>query len=343
MITMRREARKQVAVGLALLGISLAGCSAPGSGPWRGAEQGPTYGAIAGRGQHMVIPGETLSHIAIRYGVSVAALARANGINDPDRIFAGRVLRVPDGGDGGARVARADARRTNVGPGEAGPGAIAANDGWHVVRPGESVALIAQRHGLRTGDVVAANDLANPHLVRPGQRLLLPERDEPTRVAAPRVVEDPARAEAKRRAALIPPPPLSGRGFMWPVSGRVLSGFGADPEGVRNDGINIAAAQGAPVRAAEHGIVVYAGEELPGYGRMILLRHAEGYLTTYAHNAALLVDIGDRVERGQPIARVGATGRVSEPQLHFALREGRRPIDPKAHLTDDPTTVASRD
>ena len=117
-----------------------------------------------------------------------------------------------------------------------------------------------------------------------------------------------------------------------PVRGPVLSGFGAKAKGLRNDGINIAAQRGAPVMAAEHGVVAYAGNELRGFGNLLLIKHANGWITAYAHNDTLLVRRGDRVERGQRIATVGATGNVRSPQLHFELRRGRIAEDPEKHL-----------
>jgi murein DD-endopeptidase MepM/ murein hydrolase activator NlpD len=112
------------------------------------------------------------------------------------------------------------------------------------------------------------------------------------------------------------------------VNGRIISSFGAKKGGLHNDGINIAAARGAPVRAAENGIVAYAGNELRGFGNLLLIKHADGWTSAYAHNDRLLVRRGDQVRRGQIIARVGSTGSVTSPQLHFELREGSEAIDP---------------
>jgi murein DD-endopeptidase MepM/ murein hydrolase activator NlpD len=125
------------------------------------------------------------------------------------------------------------------------------------------------------------------------------------------------------------------------VSGKVIGGFGVAGNGQHHNGINIAARKGAPVVASEDGIVVYASDGIDGYGRMVLIRHAEGYITTYAHNATLLVEVGDVVNRGQVIARVGDTGDVSTSQLHFELRRGTKPINPEAVLVRDSTAVAS--
>ena len=112
----------------------------------------------------------------------------------------------------------------------------------------------------------------------------------------------------------------------------MISRFGPKAGGLHNDGLNIAAPRGTPIRAAENGVVVYAGSELEGFGNMVLLKHADGYVTAYAHAADVLVDRGDTVRRGQAIARIGSTGNVDRPQLHFEIRKGRRAIDPKTRL-----------
>jgi murein DD-endopeptidase MepM/ murein hydrolase activator NlpD len=112
----------------------------------------------------------------------------------------------------------------------------------------------------------------------------------------------------------------------------VLSGFGPMGKGLHNDGINLAAPRGAPVRAAENGVVAYSGNELRGFGNLVLVKHSGGLMTAYAHNGNLLVSRGDRVERGQTIARVGSTGNVATPQLHFEIRRGRRAVDPMRYL-----------
>jgi len=128
---------------------------------------------------------------------------------------------------------------------------------------------------------------------------------------------------------------------MWPVEGRVLSGFGEGAGGIHNDGINIAAPVGTPVVAAEAGVVAYTGNELRGYGNLVLVKHPDGWMTAYAHNEAVLVKRGDAVKRGQVIARVGATGAVGEPQLHFEMRRGTRALDPAEYLPANPATAVN--
>jgi murein DD-endopeptidase MepM/ murein hydrolase activator NlpD len=130
--------------------------------------------------------------------------------------------------------------------------------------------------------------------------------------------------------------------FQWPVRGRVLSDFGTYAGGGRNDGINISAAYGEPIRAAADGTVSYSGNELKSYGNLVLVRHADGYVTAYAHADRFVVEKGDHVARGQVIGYVGSTGDVAGPQLHFELRKGSRgekPVNPRPLL--GPLQVAS--
>jgi murein DD-endopeptidase MepM/ murein hydrolase activator NlpD len=118
----------------------------------------------------------------------------------------------------------------------------------------------------------------------------------------------------------------------WPVNGKIIAGFGPRPDGQHNDGIKLAVPLGTEVHAAEAGMVAYAGNELKGYGNLVLLRHDNGWITAYAHNEELLVKRGDRVRRGQVIAKAGKTGAVDQPQVHFELRQGSSPVDPLPYL-----------
>jgi murein DD-endopeptidase MepM/ murein hydrolase activator NlpD len=271
----------------------------------------PIAGQVAAgsdEGRHLVLPGETLTELSYRYGVPSSTLAKANAIPAPFKIHAGQVLAIPPS----RRVAAVPARRL--------PLAAAA-------RP--------------TAPTIVARELA------PLQRPLLPgviraaeqQVEELAVVARPAMT--PAEVRATREAAAKPPPPLSGEGFLWPVKGEIASGFGEKPNGVRNDGINIAAKEGTAVLAAENGVVVYAGDEIPGYGNMLLISHAGGFTTAYAHNHTLLVRVGEVVSRGQKVATVGATGNVGAPQLHFELRNGKDPVDPVAELDAGETEIAS--
>jgi murein DD-endopeptidase MepM/ murein hydrolase activator NlpD len=126
--------------------------------------------------------------------------------------------------------------------------------------------------------------------------------------------------------------------FRWPVHGRIISAFGPKPAGQQNDGINVAVPEGTPIKAADDGIVAYVGNELKSYGNLVLVRHANGYVTAYAHASEILVKRDDTVKRGQIIAKAGQTGSVAAPQLHFEIRKGPTPVDPTPFLTKSGNT-----
>jgi murein DD-endopeptidase MepM/ murein hydrolase activator NlpD len=147
---------------------------------------------------------------------------------------------------------------------------------------------------------------------------------------------EPSAAEEARAEAAVSVLPHGGH-FAWPVRGHVLAGYGVARDGGHNDGINIGASRGTPVTAIDSGIVAYAGNELRGYGNLVLIKHGGGWISAYAHCDELLVKKGDPVYRGKVIAKVGATGGVSEPQLHFELRRGKRPVDPREFLEPAPS------
>ena len=159
------------------------------------------------------------------------------------------------------------------------------------------------------------------------------EQAEPPPAAA----TPPPGAPAEQRVVALSPPPASvsppgSRGFVWPVHGQVISEYGSTGKGQHNDGINIAVPRGTPVVAADDGVVAYAGNELRGFGNLLLIRHSDGWMTAYAHNDTLLVKRGQSVRRGQEIATVGDSGGVSQPQLHFEVRQGTRAVDPMSFL-----------
>ncbi|MBV9571818.1 MAG: M23 family metallopeptidase [Alphaproteobacteria bacterium] len=148
---------------------------------------------------------------------------------------------------------------------------------------------------------------------------------------APVVIPRP-RAMGVGPAALEKPDAQNtGVAFEWPIEGKVIAHFGRDGGGLRNDGINIAAEPGTPIHAAASGTVIYA-DKLKGYGRLILVRHDNRYITAYAHAQSILVASGDHVARGDVIGYSGATGDIRTPQLHFEIRQGAKPVDPKPLL-----------
>jgi murein DD-endopeptidase MepM/ murein hydrolase activator NlpD len=156
----------------------------------------------------------------------------------------------------------------------------------------------------------------------------------PTIPVAPQAGDQPAAQNASINPAdtVADAPSADGKQFRWPVRGRIISGFGTKPNGEKNDGINLAVPEGTSVKSVEAGTVIYAGNELAGYGNLVLVRHAGGWVSAYAHNKDLLVKKGDTVQRGQTIAHAGMTGSVTSPQVHFELRQGAKPVNPLDYL-----------
>lgn len=238
--------------------------------------------------------------------------------------------------------------------------AVASTDGWkniYTVQQGDSMYKIARKYGVLVADLLKANGIASPSELKLGMTLRVPSEGKTVASTTPaRVIVIPqARTPDRRVAALtdnqvgssdasppstqaaaisLPPSPsvaVSAK-LQWPVQGALLAGFGQRSDGTHNDGLNIAVPQGSAVHAAQDGEVAYAGSELEGYGNLILLRHDQGWVTAYAHNSELLVQRGDKVKRGDIIAKSGRTGDADKPQLHFELRIGSKPVDPLPHL-----------
>jgi murein DD-endopeptidase MepM/ murein hydrolase activator NlpD len=117
------------------------------------------------------------------------------------------------------------------------------------------------------------------------------------------------------------------------VKGLIVAKFGSREDGSFNDGIDFSVPKGTPVKAAENGVVAYVGNELPGFGNLVLVRHADGFVTAYAHNDEVLVRRCEVVKRGQIISKAGATGKVTKPLLHFEIRKDSKAVDPEAFFS----------
>jgi len=260
--------------------------------------------------EHVVRAGDTLYDISRAYGVDVSSLARINRITAPYRILPGQTLRLPDTTSPVFTAARPASRPS----------------------PPRTSRKPPPQTSPKPPPQVAS---------RPASR---PSPPQTSRKSPPQAASPPAPREAgpkpavkpkspARKIVRVPPPPRKrGGGFAWPVRGKVLSSFGPKGGGLHNDGINIAAPKGAAVKAAENGVVAYAGNEIRGYGNLLLIRHSGGWITAYAHADKLLVQRGDKVNKGQVIARVGHTGNVASPQLHFEIRKGKQAVNPIQHL-----------
>jgi len=259
-------------------------------------------------GTYTVQPGDSLYGISRNFGVPVGELQRANGITDARGVKAGTVLRVPGGSGGSSHGAMQQVvvtppaqQQQYSAPSYSPPQQQAPQQAVAQSNDGSSQPTIINGNGNGGGTQYTQVATRNTNSV----------------------------------AAGAPQPPRQSSGsdkLRWPVSGRIITGFGQRTDGTHNDGINLSVPLGTSVHAAEGGTVAYAGAELKGYGNLVLLRHDNGWVTAYAHNDQLMVKRGDKVQRGQVIATAGRTGSVDQPQVHFELRQGSKPVDPVPFL-----------
>jgi murein DD-endopeptidase MepM/ murein hydrolase activator NlpD len=316
-------------------------------------------GRLRWNGEHSVVVrrGQTLAAIARENHVSVDAIMRANGIRNPSEIQPGQRIDIP------RNAANAQPHVTTATPRASEP-RVSGN--VHVVGPGETLIGIARRHNMSLSALARLNRMSPYTKLAIGDRVIVPgahreqmasrepaprhEAAKPApapEVAKPRTVPaetvasvptqsvrvaktdvDAAEESATKKAE----PAGAMPSFRWPVKGRIIARFGREPNGTTNDGINLAVPEGTPIKAADDGVVAYAGNELKGYGNLVLIRHPNGYVSAYANASKLLVTRGEHVKRGQVIARAGQTGNVTSPQLHFEIRKGSTPVDPTKYL-----------
>jgi murein DD-endopeptidase MepM/ murein hydrolase activator NlpD len=302
---------------------------------------------------------DTLDILARRYNVTPAAILQANGYKGPRALSPGQALIIPHSG---ATMAAAPALAAPASK----PVAVAAAPSVHIVNHGDTLLSIARRNHVPVAELARANGIDPQTKLKLGMKLTVPAgKTAAVAPAAPAVVAvaQPAPAlasPATKLAAATPAGPqqtahlaqattkvddtpaeapvkaTEATGalptFRWPVRGKVITSYGAKTNGKANDGINLAVPEGTPVKAAEDGVVAYSGNELKGYGNLVLVRHSNGYVTAYAHASELLVKRGDPIKRGQIIAKSGQSGEVGSPQLHFEIRKGSTPVDPLQFL-----------
>jgi murein DD-endopeptidase MepM/ murein hydrolase activator NlpD len=307
---------------------------------------------------------DTMEGLSHRYGVTTAEILKANGYRGPRALQPGQQLIIPQRRT--ASVAPAPAMH------EAKPVAVAAVAApaaprVHFVNRGDTLMSIARHNHMPVAELARANHLPAGAKLKIGTKITVPSKA----VAAAPVAAPPVAVAAAQPVATVPAPAVHVAAaapagpvqkanlavatttpeaavikpavksaeatgalptFRWPVRGRVIAAYGAKTNGKSNDGINVAVPEGTPVKAAEDGVVAYSGNELKGYGNLILVRHANGYVTAYAHASELLVKRGDTIKRGQVIAKSGQSGEVGSPQLHFEIRKGSTPVDPLQFL-----------
>jgi murein DD-endopeptidase MepM/ murein hydrolase activator NlpD len=313
--------------------------------------------SVAATGGTTIIVGtsDTLEILARRYNVSPAAILQANGYKGPRVLSPGQQLIIPRPTVAvGAPALAAPASKAVV---------AAAAPTVHVVNRGDTLLSVARRNHVPVAQLAKANGLDPTAKLKIGDKLTVPgamvaaaapaqalggATDQAAPLTAPstktatpvgqpqsahlaqtmpKVEDAPAETPVKAADATGALPT-----FRWPVRGKVITSYGAKTNGKANDGINLAVPEGTPVKAAEDGVVAYSGNELKGYGNLVLIRHSNGYVTAYAHASELMVKRGETIKRGQVIAKSGQSGEVGSPQLHFEIRKGSAPVDPLQFL-----------
>lgn len=330
----------------------------------------PVTNGLARDGGTKIIVGtsDTLEGLARRYNVSTAAILKANGYKGPRALSPGQHLIIPRqtaAAVAAPAIAAPPTRAVAAAAPAAGPSST------HVVNPGDTLMSISRRTRVSLSDLARANGLSTDAKLKLGTKIVVPGTRSaalaapaaapvaaqpvvaaapvaaaPVAVAAPQRVASAEPVQKARLASATTTPeevvqPSATKSaeatgalptFRWPVRGRVITSYGAKTNGKSNDGINVAVPEGTPVKAAEDGVVAYSGNELKGYGNLILVRHSNGYVTAYAHASELMVKRGETIKRGQVIAKSGQSGEVGSPQLHFEIRKGSSPVDPLQFL-----------
>lgn len=265
---------------------------------------------------YKVRPGDTLNGISRTFGVSVSEMAKLNNLSAPYTIERGQIIRLP------------------------APQPAVVEQGFASAAPPPSFDESTVTSGLKVGSVeseVLAPPPGSMETASVSAGVLTPPAQTATGFPPQPTAQAPAKVQpvsATLPSAIAPKiPARTGTGrFMRPVDGNVISSYGPKEGGLHNDGINIKAPKGTAVRSAENGVVAYTGSEMSGYGNLVLVRHADRWMTAYAHMDKILVKKGDTVKAGQSIGTVGATGQVDSPQLHFEVRKGTQAVDPSKYL-----------
>lgn len=320
----------------------------------------------------VVARGDTLYKIARENNTTVEELAKINDLQSPYSLSVGQKLKLSVGPAGETPVAVDDKAANDTLIVARPKATVQTTTRVAVreitVGAGDTLYSLSRRYSVPVNDLAVMNKLSAPFVLSVGQKLKVPdltdakvavqEQTEPTtkvavpvskpavattvvaggakvasdKVATVKVAQEPKKISSDPNKKL---PKISGRSsskFSWPVRGKVLSAYGAKSSGLFNDGINIGAARGTVVKAAENGVVAYAGNEVKGMGNLIIVQHSDGWMTVYAHMDSMTVRRGTKVAVGQKIGTVGETGKVDKPQLHFEIRKGTKAYNPSSYL-----------
>lgn len=247
--------------------------------------------------------GDTLYGLAIKHNVSVDELIKLNGLKEPYILKEGQKLTI-------------------------------SAKSLHIVKSGENLSVIAKNYNVKSKDIIELNSLEKPYIIKVGQKLKLPSG---YKCAQTNVAKAPTKTKKVTKSIVSPVTNETmlvskTNSFIWPIKGQVISKFGPKDGGLYNDGINVSAPKSTPFKATEDGVVAYIGNELKGYGNLIIIKHSNNWVSAYAHADEIAVKKGASVKKGDVIGKIGQTGNVATPQLYFGLRKGRKALDPERYL-----------
>ena len=246
--------------------------------------------------------GDTLYSISRQYGVPLKQLISINNLQAPYTLKIGQKLQLP-------------------------------TKQYHSVKKGDTLYSISRQYDVDVTSLSKLNQLTTPYALAVGQELFLPaSTSSKFETGNITTIKAPQKKNSVKITQKSTPVKNRKTKFDWPVKGKIISGYGNWGSGRKNDGINIKASLGTPVKAADAGTVAYAGNELKGFGNLVLIKHSDGWITAYAHNDKLLVHKGQKVQRGVKIATVGSTGSGTTPQLHIEVRAGKTAVNPRSYL-----------
>jgi murein DD-endopeptidase MepM/ murein hydrolase activator NlpD len=284
---------------------------------------------VPGARVHIVASGETLYSISRKYSVDLNSLATENKITAPYALAVGQKLRLPAvvGREGSLVSSQQSVVSTQQ--------ELANLNAQQKQMDAEKKKLDAEKSRLESEKAKAAAAQKKSDVEKKQKEIVATEKKSAELETKRKRMA--AQIEEKKKISSAPAKPLpkvaaAKLSFTWPVRGKILSSFGYKKNGLYNDGINIGAATGTAVKAAESGVVAYAGNELKGMGNLIIVQHANGWMSVYSHLDSMSVRRGARVAKGGKIGVVGKTGKVSEPQLHFEIRKGTKAYDPQKEL-----------
>ena len=250
---------------------------------------------------YKVIKGDNLYSISKKFNIPIQKIIKSNKITSPFKIFPNQKIFLP---------------RNKV----------------YTVKKGDTLYSISRKFKTDLFSLSVLNKLNNVNQIKVNQKILIPEY-----ILKPKKIKQKEKPLQKtENKKIIKKKLLTNKvdtDFIWPVKGKILNNFGSETPGFFNDGINISSNLGTSVKASLDGEIVYSGNEIPGYGNLILIKHSKNWITAYAHLEKIVKKKGNYVKKGETIGLVGKTGNVSEVQLHFEIRKGKEAVNPLKYLS----------